>query len=82
MKKGQLFIDSPWFIYVVVPIACGLLGVPVSIYWLTESAGNPLWRALGYSFAPYCALTGFLIYRILTWLVPMPLAEEETETDA
>ena len=77
MKKGnQIFIESPWFIYVVVPIASGVLGIPVSIYWLTESAGDTLWFAMGVAFTPYCALTGFLIFRIITWLGPSTKEEE------
>lgn len=76
-KSKRLFIDSPWFIYAIVPIASGVLGIPVSIYWLTESADNPFWFAMGIAFAPYCALTGFLIFRIITWLHPVPVSEQE-----
>ena len=76
-KEHSFFIDSPWFIYVVVPIASGLLGIPISIYWLTESAGDPLWFAMGIAFAPYCALIGFLIFRVITWLNPMPLDKDK-----
>ena len=74
-KSNRLFIDSPWFIYAVVPIASGVLGVPVSLYWLLEAQGNPWMLGMGFSFAPYCALTGFLIFRLITWLGPS--TEEE-----
>jgi len=69
-RENRFFIDSPWFIYVVVPIASGVLGVPVSVLLLTEADGNPFMTGMGFSFAPYCAIVGFLIFRLITWLGP------------
>lgn len=69
-KERKIFIDSPWFIYAVVPIASGILGVPVSILLLTEADGDSFMRGMGFSFAPYCAVVGFLIFRLITWLGP------------
>ena len=67
-KESKLFIDSWWFIILVVPIASGALGVPVSILWATEANGDTLKLAMGYAFAPFCALAGFLIIGLLTWM--------------
>ena len=67
-NERRLFIDSAWFIYIIVPVASGVLGVPVSIYLLTEADGDSLMRGMGFSVAPGCAVVGFLIYRLGTWL--------------
>ncbi|MYC35966.1 MAG: hypothetical protein F4X66_03515 [Chloroflexi bacterium] len=72
-KRDHVPIDteSPWFIYFIVPLASGGLGLPLSIAWLMEAGGDWPKIAIGLSPILGCALIGFSLVRIITWLTPL-----------
>lgn len=76
-KEKRLPIDSPWFINAVVPIISGLLGAGPSIHWLLEASDDPVWFGMGIGFTPFCAVTGFLLFRIATWLAPIEFEDSD-----
>ena len=71
MSNGnKFFMDTRWFIHIVVPIASAVIGLPITIIWLMD-AGNDLRRiAIGLAPFLFCGTTGYLIFWIISRLCP------------
>ncbi len=78
-KEKKFFMDSAWFIHVVVPIVSAGVGLPISLILLLEGGGGSGRIAIGFAPILLCGATGYLLFVIIRWLCPSGEEEESAK---
>ena len=69
-KRSNSLIESRWFVHVVVPLASAAFAWPLSIAWLMGAGDDWVKIAVGVAPLLSCAAIGYVLFRIIIWLVP------------